>query len=74
MLTRSASLIFCIITCLAVEAATRPKSLGVISSSIVSPTLILETFFFASAKVILTILLASAFSSSSTSSSIFSSI
>lgn len=44
----SASLIFCITTCLAVPAATLPKSFGVTSSSIVSPIFIVGTILIAS--------------------------
>ena len=47
----SASLIFCTTTCLAVAAATRPKSRGVTSSSIVSPYSMLGTISLASSKV-----------------------
>ena len=46
----SASLIFCVNTCLAVEAATRPKSFGVTSFSIVSPISIVGSISLASSR------------------------
>ena len=50
--SRSASLIFWVKTCLAVPAATRPKSFGVTSFSIVSPTFIVGSISLASSKSI----------------------
>ena len=48
----SASLIFWITTCLAVEAATLPKSFGVTSVSIVSPISSVLSIFLASLNLI----------------------
>ena len=49
---RSASLIFWVNTCLAVETATLPKSLGVTSCLIVSPTFASGSIFLASSRSI----------------------